>query len=63
MSADLGPLAQPIASALEELQRHRLRGEAFARAGETELLRRDAAGAWETRRNSEAGIACRVAGG
>lgn len=63
MSADLGPLAQPLASAIEELQRRRVRAEVFARHGETELLRRDAGGGWEARRNTEAGIACRVSGG
>ncbi len=63
MSADLGPLARPVAGALEELQLRHHRAEVFARLGETELLRRDAGGVWETRRNNEAGIACRVAGG
>lgn len=50
-----------LRGALEALDRVRTRCEVFVRRGETEQLRRDAAGTWETRASSETGVACRLA--
>jgi predicted Zn-dependent protease len=62
VSAELGPLGPALHSAVEALQGRRLRFEVFARAGETDLVRRTGAGEWERRRSREVGVAVRLAG-
>ena len=62
MSADLGPLGPALHNAIEALQGRRVRYEVFARAGETDLVRRTPGGEWERRRSREVGVAVRLAG-
>ncbi|MFH1175824.1 MAG: metallopeptidase TldD-related protein [Acidobacteriota bacterium] len=54
-------LAEVARSASEELARHRLRSEIFARSGEIRGLRWQK-GVWERRSTRELGAACRIAG-
>jgi predicted Zn-dependent protease len=62
VSAELGPLGPAVHSAVEALQGSHVRFEVFARAGESDLVRRTPSGDWERRRNREVGVAVRVAG-
>jgi predicted Zn-dependent protease len=57
------PLMPGLQAASEELARHGVRFEVFARLGESAHLLRDQDGAVERRTNLELGVACRASGG